>query len=444
MSYELIQLYEAAREINKTDWWHGGHRHLPLIYKQPRTGEKYYIHFVSPHLIRVHIGEAGRYSYQEYGTIMKADPANHPLEVDRYVKRQEIMEVEFFDRSDLPDLDYDRIKMLGLSFRGKKQWPAFIRMTPGGLPQPIEDEGEIIIFREILRALPSLLKRHFGPIPQGTEFTYHHAEMVVADLWDWDGWESPSCYAQPYLNELKAHRVKKLRKIGESWEAIQFFLDHPALDHKVSQQPFFPTTTLLGDPTDETVVWHHLTGHSLTNLSSIPDGLADFLIENAIRPRSITVEDGSLYEQLQDFCQKTGIELKRGETPFATQIAYESVEAARQGNGEQDELEFLSGMMLEGVEMILEARPGMFKPIEREILRKVFTESFFFFVQERGEMLPHWSADTLTDLLNSGVLNHAGPPKIVRTILEKLFRILGEEGVLETGNSLLQVLKNHK
>jgi len=437
MNQSLIDLYEAAHTFNKTIDWNIFDYPEPIIYTHPKTNENYYVHFAMPHLLRVHIGGKGLYGYTEYKTCESMDD---PFEIERYAKRQNMMEVEFVDRESLSEDAYEEIDSLGLSFQGKKQWPAFARMVPGQIPWHIEKFLEIEIFTEILETLPSLLENYVLNDGAAIHMTKKGNQWAPAILEEWTGLLEPTYYALPYLDELKAHRVRKLPILAERYEMTQTFFPEPVLEERMSPIPFFPTLTVLVDPFEEQVLWHHISGHSVEELSKIPDALAAFFIKQNMRPAMIEVEDDALEELLSDFAEKTDIELDFGDAFLALEFVEEMFEATESFD-EDEQFAAIEETINKLFNEMLQSDSVKFKKEEAATLHELFFMSFAFMASQFQEMLPHWTVGSFKAMVSSGALERIGAPHKIYPMLERILKAMDDVGMVHNHQELIGVLK---
>lgn len=96
------------------------------------------------------LGSKGLLSFFD---IMDSDPYedNPALLFNQYS-----VTVDFNNRDDLDEEEYDLIKRLGRKYRGKYQWPSFVSMVPDQLPWRINQE-ECLILTDILLKLDAFL-----------------------------------------------------------------------------------------------------------------------------------------------------------------------------------------------------------------------------------------------------------------------------------------------
>src|SRR5699024_3454860 len=79
--------------------------------------------------------------------------------------------LNLLDRDELEESEYELIKMIGKSYRGKNQWPSFQSLKPGYYPWTIDNE-EAALLLEIFPELISVLrkaKKDPSLIPTGLE-----------------------------------------------------------------------------------------------------------------------------------------------------------------------------------------------------------------------------------------------------------------------------------
>jgi len=98
------------------------------------------------------LGSRGLLSYLD---MLDEEPFEDDLAV---LFNQYSLTVNFNNREELNEDEYDLIKSLNRKYRGKNQWPSFISMIPDTVPWSFNQE-ESLIFKEVLSKLESFLSR---------------------------------------------------------------------------------------------------------------------------------------------------------------------------------------------------------------------------------------------------------------------------------------------
>ncbi|MFD1066142.1 plasmid pRiA4b ORF-3 family protein [Oceanobacillus locisalsi] len=98
------------------------------------------------------LGDRGLLSYLD---LLEEDPFEDDLAV---LFNQYSLTVNFNDREELNEDEYDLIKSLDRKYRGRLQWPSFVSMIPDTVPWSFNQE-ECLIFTEVLSKLDTLLSQ---------------------------------------------------------------------------------------------------------------------------------------------------------------------------------------------------------------------------------------------------------------------------------------------
>lgn len=461
----LIELYEAARTFKKSKWWLTPLPEEAIIFIHPQTKEIYFVHFVNPNLVRIHLGIEGLESYNDYEMV---NTSAHQLEAARYVIRQNALEVSFVDRDEIHESQYEQIKSLGLSFRGAKQWPAFFKMSPGNLPEDIKDPQEVQFFAEILTVLARFLPKSRGAGFSDPYETYlfekksqdwTHQMVDFFECTD-DLFDGVPAYTVHFHNELKVHRIKKLPQKPDLFlETNQFFMPAPIWE---DDGAYFPLITFIANADTGEVVFHHVGRHSAKELEELPELIGEFLLHQLkARPQALVTDDEILFSILADFCQQSGISLLPDETPMVFEVAESMLGSGLGGPEDLDEESFFPGMddtLLALVTAFDQLVPAMETHMENN--KKYDNDNLELHLQflinlvmgmhlEAGETFPHWSEIGFSRLLKSnvlaGVLQDQGlTPKDVQSLnpyLKKLLPDLEKWNILPNGKKLAVLLK---
>jgi len=201
--------------------------------------------------------------------------------------------------------------------------PAFYCLNPGQFPKEIKNLEDIQYLTTILRHLFEIFmdikignlvlvnKKCLHVMRSKHSWTY---ELISESdiLGNIPG--HPISYR--YQNDLKIHRLKKLKKINVTLEGIQFFAPPQIWDHELQQELLPMVTTFVSCTTGE-IFFSDLSSYKPSNLEKLSDKLADTFLSYGLIPNKIVVEDEMFKKIIIDFCNQLEIKCKCGLIPTA-------------------------------------------------------------------------------------------------------------------------------
>lgn len=182
--------------------------------------------------------------------------------------RQRSFLMSFEDREDLHKKDYELIKQYGVTFRGRKAWPAFLSMKPGTEPWSMEPEevrtmlvaiGEAIdVYKQVKGGLELpdvyLEDQVLARVPEDEEGTV--LENKYLDLTDYED-DEPETPALA-ISELEIKRMQKIRmSLPTVLEFSIVHLDMP-VQNNPGERPVFPMLVIGIDESEGTVGYQNL------------------------------------------------------------------------------------------------------------------------------------------------------------------------------------------
>ena len=459
-----LSLYEAAKELKSLSPWDICQMDEIFIIKEPKTNQMAYCFILgSPQeglSINIALGPEGLSSY--FDLSMLGDDADSLFEMKTMFSQQGFT-LDFVDRTTLTKEDYEQIKVLGLSFRGKKQWPMFRRLYQGSRPWLLQEEEDIIFLTTIYKRLIEMISDiKIGKIGF-TEDDYLFS-FVESDVWKtvylnsdaiFDEMENVTKYK--YTNDLMIHRLKKLKKQNKPLEAVSFLMPNEIWDEEVNRA-IFPVCTVFADQESEFVFQPVMTTYHKAEEMAIVDHLANLILNQlTYRPTEIIVDDDALQEIISDFCNQIGIECECGPT-YAVDEFIDGIFGQAQHEDESEILgnpevfltivqncEDICGVMLE------HPLSQTISKIEAAYVKDVFICASLYMFQKHYKDPFNWSIDGFTDMLNNQELAEnvqvLYPGKNVKPIiylgLKHYLTFAKELKILSNSDSLLNLLNQY-
>lgn len=456
-----LSLYEAAKELKNLSLWDICQMDEIFIIKEPKTNEMAYCFILgSPQeglSINIALGHEGLSSY--FDLSMLGDDADSLFEMKTMFSQQGFT-LDFVDRTALTKEDYEQIKALGLSFRGKKQWPMFRRLYQGSRPWLLQEEEDIIFLTTIYKRLIEMISDiKIGKIGF-TEDDYLFS-FVESGVWKtvylnsdaiFDEMENVTKYK--YTNDLMIHRLKKLKKQNKPLEAVSFLMPNEVWDEEVNRA-IFPVCTVFADQESEYVFQPIMTTYHKADEMAIVDHLANLILKQlTYRPTEIIVDDDVLQDIISDFCNQIGIECECGPT-YAVDEFIDAIFGQVQHEDESEILdnpevfltivqncEDICGVMLE------HPISQNISKIEAGYVKDVFICASLYMFQKHYQDPFKWEIDGFMDMLNSQELAEnvqvLYPGKNVKPIiyvgLKHYLTFAKELKILSNSDSLLNLL----
>ncbi|WP_019412412.1 plasmid pRiA4b ORF-3 family protein [Paenisporosarcina sp. TG20] len=245
------QLIEKMKELNAATPWSWIYDDQVFIVEDPITKEKLFVSVLGgagqEFGLAVYIGQEG---YRSLKNIME-----NKMSTDELVLVQRSILASFVDRGELESDDYSLLKKLGMSFRGKKQWPQFRSFKPGDYPWSIDEEEVRLLVVAIEQTLVMLRKVKAGlMVPVFLEDEEFFARVLLNDgTWGDDSISvreievnSRQTELELYISEIELKRVKNLPANNMLVEFDVFHMMLP-VQPVPDARPYFPLMVVAMD-----------------------------------------------------------------------------------------------------------------------------------------------------------------------------------------------------
>lgn len=409
------RLYKVCKRLRKLNPWEFWRSEDIILIEDPVTKMMGYCVVEQDPLdktlmISILHGQAGMHAYLE-----SLNYDFEELEDMNYIKssyRQQGFLLLYGDRYELFDEDYERIKSVGMSFRGKAQWPILRRLFPGSKPWLLETDEDVRLLTMYLDQLVQVLT-DFDQGKIDLRENFYLTSSVQNGKWTLTYTEEDELLGEDeifiYPNELKAHRVRKLPKQPVVIEGNQFYLPTPLWDEENNRELFPLLTTFINHDSGE-VYSCEIYKSNREELELVSDRLADLLLTQLrFRPREIIVSDEMLLDLISNFCEKANINCDLGPT-VAADAFMNSFLATHTSDldGEEQALLHLIQTSEQSYEVMLETHLGqMLNPIQKSALKDVWIYSVLFLYKEFNELPGEWSKEGFEALLQSRLLEES-------------------------------------
>ncbi len=249
--------------------------------------------------------------------------------------------ISFEDRDDLTNQDYQLLKRLGFSFRGRKRWPQFRSYSPGYLEElpNVHERIEMITALQGATALMQLEKQaqvswtgsqkipvmHFNPDKSDWRLNYQEPESSSKNRTN----ASPP-------DEITMQRLKKnARKIG-IWEGCLYPM--PFVVDQEDGRSYFPYMGIWADHESGSIL-----EYKFTDPDAAPQAFLDSLLSaietTKIIPQTILIDQEECEDILNTVRDKLGLTIRQSVGLPALEEAMQSFQEQSQGNLEGFELE---------------------------------------------------------------------------------------------------------
>ena len=458
-----LDLYEEINKFKKLKPWEVLSPDTMIIIEDEITGQCNYcvvcgqegIHYG----LNVYLGEKGLVNYLD---LIMADECNYnEAQIFKTTFSQQGFMLSFEDRGDLIKEDYEFIKSLGLSYRGKKQWPILRRWYPGSRPWLFEDDNDAQILTRLIDKLVEVIESiqiNTVIVDENNFIISINGEIQCVPAEDILNDKKHRPYETKYQNDLKLHRIKKLKKMNKSLEILQLMLPEETWDDD-QNRAIFPMLTVLSDIDSGYVFNPQLEVDYYKSYENLSEHLANLMLnELNYRPNEIIVSEGFVEDSILDFCKKAGIICEVGPTFVGeefvnTMLGMKSEEHDDLHDEEEisDELdEFIEEYVITIMKSLIEYQ--LLHPSRIGITGQVLTMAFSTLVLTKEEGPMEWTEAGLSETLNSKILEHLlleinpnlNAKQEIKQILTDYATLLNRTGKKQQGLVVSSALKSYK
>lgn len=276
---------------------------------------------IGEHLdLSVYLGQRGLTSVRE---IVEAD--DKMMDIADIAMHQDCLQCSFENSAYLTDAERKEAqafaKRTGISFRGKKAFPSFVRYRPYHMPTAIETEAEQEVMGKALQAalyfceaLETKTKEELGfcyDIDEGARIPLLQMEQ---DEFRLQTTELPASVQEvnprPRLeNEIAAAKIRKAKKSG-TWQCQVYRMQEPVRLEK-DELPCFPMALMVVDSATEFVFPIYMVDEYEERAGRLINRLAEIMLDKDAYPKTIQVKDNQTQALLEHFCEQTNIQLKQ-------------------------------------------------------------------------------------------------------------------------------------
>ena len=308
-------LYETARSFNSLKPWTWVTEHDIFGVHDYESGEIGYC-CVMGELeevfgLAVYLGSEG---FETYAAIQSGTADVHDPE---FINLHRCLLATFESQSSLDKTELKQIKDLGLTFRGRNQWPQFRSMLPGYVPWYITDDEARFLTIMLEQASDVVLRFKDTPhilTPPADDRILVRKQIKTDGPPAWeDSWQdlvniTPSEPASPpRIDDLRIQRIKNhTRKGKDVWEFGTFFAPTPVNE---GDRPYFPRTFVIMDHRSGLAL-HTYLDHPDQYLEPFHENILSFLEKTESIPRQILVSSLRDSDILQSITSRLDISLK--------------------------------------------------------------------------------------------------------------------------------------
>ncbi|HAI86101.1 MAG TPA: hypothetical protein DCL63_03825 [Firmicutes bacterium] len=226
----------------------------------------------------------------------------------------------FQSRRDLDKPDLETIRQLGLSFRGKQNWPVFRSYEPGFLPWYLTEDQAIFLTLILQQAAEVCLRAKDDPDLLATCHEGLYLVRVAETCGEGIVWKDqlmpreqlPEGDLVPpiQVDELRVVKVRNAaRATSAVWDADVFYA--PAcIGENGKSRPYFPFMCLWVDRDSELILGMETAEHDGYGQAFV-DKLIDVVQQMKMRPREIRVKRDIAYRLYEDIAAKLGIPIRQ-------------------------------------------------------------------------------------------------------------------------------------
>lgn len=221
----------------------------------------------------------------------------------------------FCDRQEMLPMQLDKLRELGISFRGKNEWIQFVSIRPGYAPYMI-DKDEVILLKAFFEQFNEFINDYTkGKI----NFVYEDGNVVYRNFIESNNvysYKQQSLDLSPDVNKIKhihdedvIDLVKRMPTTDSELELDLVYIDTAIYDENLDR-PAIGRIVVLGENSSESILGVKVVLPNKNPAKEIYDLLTQKITEHG-RPRVIYCKRDICYDLLLDFCRKTEIKLER-------------------------------------------------------------------------------------------------------------------------------------
>ncbi|HHV30518.1 DUF7309 domain-containing protein [Acetivibrio mesophilus] len=310
---EWKEIYDLAVKFRELRCWEWIRDTDIFGVQHPKTGENAYCCVLGNggdiFGLNAYIGERGLESYMD--TLYDTVPQDDILYI------QDCIALSFEDREMLDKKDLNKIRELGLKFRGRNQWPKFRSFKPGYCPWYI-DADELEKMKHVIEQVIDVVTR--CKEDKSLLMTDDDSKILVRvptrkknDLVWKDKYMKVEFNEKDYseygqIDELALKRIKhsKAKKMGV-WELDFFHV--PALV-KEGERPYYPLVFLAADGETGIMLDLLMTSNFEGYMKEFQDAFVQLLAKIKALPEAIVIQRKDVLMAIEPVTRKLGVKIE--------------------------------------------------------------------------------------------------------------------------------------
>lgn len=311
---EYKRLYQAAEDFKQLACWKWMSDIDIFGVQDPVSGEIGYCSVLGADAkvfgLAVYLGDEGFASLQS--VMEQGEPG---LDDPDFGLTQRCLLVTFGSREELTRRDLDTIKMLGLKFRGRNQWPLFRSFLPGYHPWYL-DQAEVrfltICLQQAQEVAFACRENPNYLLLNESEYLVRVPESQEAGL-NWSNkhiWPRPAPAKKPRLavNREQLRAIKMSCKASDQvWEVDASLAPVPIQEDR-SSRPYYPRLFLCGDTKSELIL-----GYDMFKPQDLPKEIQERFLQVVAKtktiPQLVATQNAVTRVALKPLAQKLGFAL---------------------------------------------------------------------------------------------------------------------------------------
>ncbi|KGR90278.1 hypothetical protein CD30_12485 [Ureibacillus massiliensis 4400831 = CIP 108448 = CCUG 49529] len=307
-------LFEVADELKKLKPWEYLDNNQTIVVEHPESKTMLYICVMGAggqeFGLSIYLDDKGRKTMEN----MQLDKLQ-----DDFLFNMECLNVTFVDRDELTNDDYQLIKSLGLTFRGKRNWIQFRSYTPGKFPWiPNDRDADFILFA-MLETIEVVNKCkngwEFPSLPIG-DYYFRRIEFVndtfqvVEHIITFN--EKENQVLEPILVDISELEIKQLAKKKVEQEELEFDLLYmpQAVQENPGERPFYPLLVIGMSRSSGMVIYQQML--SIAKDSFVAQiAFIEMLKSLTFKPSTVYVSEG-VYSTVANLSKAINVPIKAG------------------------------------------------------------------------------------------------------------------------------------
>lgn len=220
----------------------------------------------------------------------------------------------FCDRQEMLGMQLEKLRELGISFRGKNEWIQFVSIRPGYAPYMI-DKGEVLFLKEFFEQFNEFVKDYSKG---NMNFSIKDGNVLYRNFVGNNNYSYTQQFLEvsPDVNKIMLihddeviNLVKKMPATDSELELDLVYIDSTIYNEDLDR-PAIGRLVVLGENLSESILGVKVVLPTQNPAKEIYDFITQKITVHG-RPKVIYCKRDICYDTLADFCRKTEIKLER-------------------------------------------------------------------------------------------------------------------------------------